>query len=205
MAASDCCQLVGDLDMSAIDGCVTSVNVSSSTEITDVCDTIQSGPTIGNISITGFSSDTIYIGCPSQAGVSISWARRYDCDTNTVYFMHTGQGQSFIAGEVSGNTFIGDPNHSYVSLNESSNRNYYVMSASSTSGPAALYQKSLRTDGYGLTYTGDLFGINTAVTLIFDNVLNLGEGPWYLQNFNLNFTPGALPTASYSFLFAIAD
>jgi len=205
MAGTDCCQLVGDLDMSAIDGCVISINVSSSTEITDVCDTIQAGPTIGNVSITGYSSNVIYIGCPSQAGVSISWARRYDCDTNTLYFMHTGQGQSFIAGEVSGNTFVGDPNHNYVSLNERSDRQYYVMSASSTSGPTALYQRSLRLDGYGMNYTGDLFKFDTAQSLIFDNALNLGVGSWYLQSFNLSFNPGALPTASYSFLFAIAD
>jgi len=206
MAVTSCCQLVGDLNMSSIPGCVTSVNVSSSTEMIDVCEEIKVGPTVGNISITGYASSDIYIGCPSQVGVSVSWVRKYDCDTDTLYFINSGEGQSFISGDIASTTFVGGGStHAYVSLNTSSNRTYKVLNASSTGGPASQYMESFRTDGYGLTYTGDIFPFSTADGVEVSNLLGLGRGSWYLQSFNLNFTPGSLPTASYSFLFGISD
>ena len=206
MAKTSCCQLVGDLNLSSIPGCITSVNVSSSTEMIEVCAEIKTGPTVGNVSITGYASDKIYIGCPSQVGVSISWVRKYDCDTDTLYFIHAGEGQSFISGDVAGTVFVGGGgDHSYVSINNSSNRQYQVLNASSTGGPTSQYLQTPRLDGYGMTYTGDIFSFNTKSSLEFGNALGIGSGPWYLQSFNLNFTPGALPTASYSFLFSITD
>lgn len=206
MATTSCCQLVGDLDFSAVPGCVTSVNISSSTEMMEVCEEVKVGPTVGNISITGYASDDIYIGCPSQAGVSVSWIRKYDCDTDTLYFINSGEGQSFISGDTAGTVFVGGgASHSYVALNTSSNRTYRVLNASSTGGPAAQYLEAYRTDGYGMTYTGDILQFNTADGVEISNLLGIGAGSWYLQSFNLNFTPGSLPTASYSFLFGISD
>lgn len=206
MAVTSCCQLVGDLNMSSIPGCITSINVSSSTEITDVCAEIKTGPTVGNISITGYASDTVFIGCPSQAGVSVSWARRYDCDTDTLYFMHSGEGQSFISGDIAGTVFVGGgDDHDYVSLNQTANRSYEVINASSDGGPTSSYLQTIRTDGYGMTYTGDIFQFNTGNTLEFSNFLGIGTGPLYLQSFNINFPSGGFPIASYSFLFSIAD
>jgi hypothetical protein len=206
MAITSCCQLAGGLNIGSIPGCVTSVNVSSSTEITDVCNDIKTGPTVGNVSITGYASDVVFIGCPSQAGVSISWARRYDCKTGTLYFMHSGEGQSFISGEISGNSFSGGGgSHGYVSLNKKVNRSYEVINASSDGGPMSTYMRAIRTDGYGMTYSGDIFTFNTGATLEFNNFLGIGTGPLYLQNFNINFPSGGFPIASYSFLFAITD
>lgn len=206
MAKASCCQLVGDLSIGSTSGCIISVNVSSSTEMLEVCAEVKTGPTVGNISITGYASDKIYIGCPSQVGVSISWVRKYDCDTDTLYFIHAGEGQSFISGDTAGTVFVGGgSDHSYVSINNSSNRRYQVLNASSTGGPASQYSQTYKLDGYGMTYTGDIFQFNTKNSLEFSNALGIGSGSWYLQSFNLNFVSGALPTASYSFLFGISD
>ena len=69
--AGGCCQLVGNLTITGFNGCVTSINVSANTEIAAQCATPKIGPTVGNVSLTGYASSTPYVGCPSQAGVSI--------------------------------------------------------------------------------------------------------------------------------------
>jgi hypothetical protein len=193
-----CCQLVGNLQLSGFNGCVTSINVSANTEINTQCASPRTGPTVGNVSLTGYASSTVYVGCPSQAGVSVNWIRRYDCENDIVYFIHSGQGSSFISGPLTGIT--------YVSMNQSTGRTYPVISANSSSGPTSLYLETNREDGYGLSYSGDLFNFNTASEndLIISN-FGVGSGDMYLQNFSLSASPGTYPTVSYSFLFTISE
>jgi len=188
-----CCQLVGDLDLS-LTGCVTSINVSSSTEIIDVCSPPRLGPTVGNVSVAGYAENDIYVGCPVQAGVSINWVRRYDCVNDKLYLIHSGEGLSFISG----------PGESlgYVSMNDSMGRSYPIINASAGSGPTGVYMKTDRRDGYGMSYSGDILTFNTSNSLVFSN-FGVGEGPMYLQSFNLDAQPGQVPTVSYSFLFTI--
>jgi len=196
--AEGCCQLVGDLQLS-LSGCITSISVSSSTEIIDVCTPPRLGATMGNISVSGYASNDVYVGCPSQAGVSINWVRRYDCVNDIVYLIHSGQGLSFTSGPLEGIS-------SYVSINENIGRTYPVINANSGSGPTGIYMKTDRTDGYGMTYNGDIITFNTSSSsdLIISN-FGVGEGPMYLQNFSLNAQPGQFPTVSYSFLFTISS
>ena len=190
-----CCQLVGDLELN-LPGCVTSVSVSSSTEIIDVCSPPRLGPTIGNISINGYASNIVYVGCPSQAGVSINWVRRYDCVNDILYLIHSGEGLSFTSGPLT--------DIHYVSINGSLGRTYPILNANSGSGPTGIYMKTDRTDGYGLTYSGDILTFNTSSPsgLVKSN-FGVGEGDMYLQSFNLDAQPGQYPTVSYSFLFTI--
>lgn len=195
---TDCCQLVGNLQLSGFNGCVTSVNVSANTEINLACNVPKTGPTIGNVSLTGYASSTPYVGCPSRAGVSINWIRKYDCVNDVVYFIHAGEGSSFISGPFTG---IG-----YVSMNQSTGRSYPMISANSNSGPTGIYLETNREDGYGMTYNGNIFTFDTSNEsgLVHSN-FGVGYGDLYLQNFSLEASPGNFPTVSYSFLFTISE
>jgi len=197
-----CCQLVGDLKIAylngtEIPGCITSISVDSSTEIIDVCDTPLPGATVGTINVSGYAGNTTYVGCPSKAGVSINWQRRFDCEIT--HFIKTGEGISFMSlGQESDRAKVED----YVKISSKINRKYPVLNASSSSGPYSLYMKAQREDGYGMIYTGDLFPFNTAGDLIFGNI-GVGSGNMYLQSFSIDFTPGSYPTVSFSFGFSI--
>lgn len=199
--AENCCKLVGNLTIDGIDGCLTSVNVSSRSEIIRECGgEILIGPTTGTVSITGYAVEPsgddsgIHTGCPGRAGVSIPWVRRYDCDNDVLYLISSGQGSSFVAGEVDG----------LATLNIASGRSFPSISASSTSGPATVYMETTQEEGYGLTYGGGPISFNTEDELIITN-FGVGEGPLYLQSFSVEFSPGEIPTAQYSFLFVIND
>jgi len=197
-SGNECCQLVGNLSLSGFNGCITSINVSANTEVIAQCATPQIGPTIGNVSLTGYASTTPYVGCPSQAGVSINWLRKYDCENDIVYFINSGQGSSFMSGTFDG---IG-----YVSLNMNIGRAYNVINANSSSGPTSLYLSAERREGYGLNYSGQIFSFDTSSlsSLVISN-FGVGSGDMYLQNFSLEASPGNFPTVSYSFLFTISE
>lgn len=195
--ADDCCKLVGNLIIAGLEGCITSVNVSSRSDIIKECGgEILIGPSTGTVSITGYASSppSTHTGCPGKTGVSIPWVRRYDCDEDIVYMIPGGQGSSFIAGDVEG----------LATLATATGRSFPSMSASSSSGPATVYMETAQEDGYGLIYTGGPISFDTRDVLIIDN-FGVGEGPLYLQNFSLDFSPGEIPSASYSFLFVMND
>jgi len=195
--ADDCCKLVGNLTINGLDGCITSVNVSSRAEVIRECGgEILIGPSTGTVSITGYVSSTpsMHTGCPGRAGVSIPWVRRYNCDEDILYLIPAGQGSSFIAGDVEG----------LATLAVATGRSFPSISASSTSGPATVYMETEQEDGYGLIYTGGPISFDTRDILIINN-FGVGEGPLYLQNFSVEFSPGEIPSASYSFLFAMND
>jgi len=191
--ADDCCKLVGNLKLPEALGCITSVNVSSKLEIIKKCGTeILTGPTTGTVSITGYATESIHVGCPGRAGVSIPWIRKYDCEAgnDTVYMIPGGQGSSFVAGDV----------ESLAALKIGSGRSFISISANSTSGPATVYMETSQEDGYGLDYDGGPIPFDTETNLI---ILSAGQlpAPLYLQNFSVEFNPGSIPTATYSFLF----
>ncbi|MHA1833660.1 MAG: hypothetical protein ACTSV7_06675 [Candidatus Baldrarchaeia archaeon] len=192
--ANNCCNLVGNLPID-IAGCIISVNMNSSTESSKVCDaTLVIGPTIGNVSIVGYATDLIHYACPGRASVTIPWIRKWDCENDETHFIFSGQGRSSISGDVAGLAFIG----------ESLEKSYRVVSASSQGGPSSLYTDDCQHDGYGLTYNGNPFDFTTSEEsdVVFSN-FGVGDGDMYLQSFSLDCTPGAIPTASYSFMFKV--
>lgn len=190
--ASPCCNLVGNLNLN-LNGCIISVNMNARTEIVKECGTeALLGPTIGTVSVTGYAKDSIHVGCPGRAGVSLNWMRRYDCDTNEVFMIPSGKGSSFVAGDVDG----------LASLIVSTGRKYPSISASSSSGPTSIYMVTEQEDGYGLVYSGNPISFNSESDVIFNN-FGIGSGPMYLQSFNLELNPGELAVASYSFAFTI--
>lgn len=191
MPAPGCCKLVGDFPINT-DKCYVSISVSSSTESSLIEDQLIIGPTVGTVSITGHAQDTIHIGCPGRANVQVPWLRKWDCDYNNLYFIPQGEGRSSVFGEVAGLASL----HYTIGT-------YRIVSASSSSGPAALYTDEHQTDGYGLTYTGGPISFATSPAgVTWDGEgLNLGVGVMYMQSFNIEFTPGEIPIASYSFVF----
>jgi hypothetical protein len=102
--AEGCCQLVGDLNLGITGGCLISVNTNCSTEGIIACGDDQplQGPTTGTVSITAYASNSVWIGCPAKAGLSVPYVRKYDCDLDIVYFISSGQGQSFVSGDAQG-------------------------------------------------------------------------------------------------------
>jgi len=195
----ECCYLVGNYDIT-LDR-VISINMSSSTETTKLGNCYVIGPTIGNLTMTGYASDRMHTGCHGKAGVSVPWIRKYDCDTDTVYFLFGGAGKSYVAGDVEG---LASVTTEIVT--------YETVSASSASGPAKLYMRQDQTNGYGLTYSGYPKAFET--TEVEDNVtfgnsfatdLSVPHLRLYLQNFSVEFVPGEVPVASYSFMFTLVN
>jgi hypothetical protein len=195
--ADDCCRLVGNFDI-CIPGCIISINSNCSTEVSIPCgeENPLEGATIQTVSISAYASDQIHIGCPGKAGVNIPWVRKYDCEADIVYFIWSGQGQSFLAGDVQNLATIKN------SLGEKCNS----ISASSSSGPASIYMLMPQENGYGLTYKGDPIDFDTDETGTLIELCGDGiDGQFYLQSFNLDVQPGQLPVANYTMVRQYTD
>ena len=105
---------------------------------------------------------------------------------------------------------------------------YSSISASSQSGPMSLYNCTFRVDGWGMEYlldpikfdtsdeptlklrrivisdsSGELDGCKLTgnAGIAYDGNSTLDYNFLYLQSFSLNFVPGEIPTANYSYLF----
>jgi hypothetical protein len=170
--AGECCKVVGNLNLCAgnVDlGCVLSVNISSRLEILKKCgNDLLVGSILGTVSITAYATSSIYTGCPSKANVSIQWLKRLDCDRDNTYFIAAGEGPSAIAGNIRNGTTLyyvdGTGKEIDVAvLNTSLGREYGTISASSSSGPAAIYMHTTQVDGYGLTYVGGPIAFDTSI------------------------------------------
>lgn len=164
---------------------IISANLKSDTPIIITSDNqILIGPTVGQLSVTGYGAGTY--GCPGRAGVSYEWMQRYDCMSDTVYMIPRGGDRSYTEGDV-GSITIKD----LVS--------YTGFSASAAGGPHSIYLFSSHSDGYSLSYTGspiNVAGRDTSAGVI-DDLIN---GTAYLTNFTWEQQPPNLPIASYSFL-----
>lgn len=187
MADTACCNLVGDLDL-GLNGCFISVNTSCSTEITTACGEAMEGPSIFTVNLSAYADYEVWIGCPSKAGVSIPYIRKYDCENDKLYFIFSGKGQSFYVGDVS----------KYVTLDQILTTTCVALSASSTSGPAGIYMLSSQINGYGMSYNGIPIPFTTTAE---STIITLGgtlAGTYYLQNFSLDAQPNQLPVVNYS-------
>lgn len=191
---AECCQLVGDLEL-GIDGCVISVSTNSATEVITACgDNPQEGPTTGTISLTAYASTELWVGCPSRAGVSIPFVRKYDCVNDETHFIFSGRGQSF---------YVGDANQ-FVSLYRKLSTTTDSVSASSSSGPAAIYTRATQYNGYGMTYDGDPIKFTTTAegTEIVLGGIFAGI-TYYLQSFSFEAQPGQFPIVTYSLVHGV--
>jgi hypothetical protein len=191
--AGECCQLVGDLDL-GFDGCIISINTNCNTELLTSCgEEPLEGATVGSVNITAYADTDLWVGCPSKAGVSIPFIRKYDCVEDVVYFIFNGQGQSFYTGEA----------NRYVSLNYQVDARCTSISASSTGGPAAIYSQTTQVNGYGMSYGGEPLSFSTTPEGTEISLPGVLSGPtYYLQNFSFEASPGQLPTVTYSLVYS---
>jgi len=199
--AIDCCCLAGDFNVN-LDGCLISLSTSSKTQFSQLCsdNTAIIGPVIGTLSITAYADNVIYKGCPAGAGVSMPWLVKYDCDNDRLYYLFGGEGSSYTTGDIS---------TAYKHVTAAAR--YKSISASAGSGPATPCTVACREEGYGLTYNGGPISFSTSSSqeLSFSSnyiISDLGaeDSVMYLQSFSVEYTPGSIPVASYSFLFRVS-
>lgn len=194
------CYIVGNLDLTSTADLLTSIEVSSNTEVNKTGEELLIGPTIGNVSISGYASREIAYSETGggNASVSINYVQKYDCDNDIVYLLFAGAGKSKISGDIGGLANVVEP----VPFT------YDSISASITNGPAQPYMSSTQQDGYGLDYSGGPIPFATSSDSVFSievkgsgagGQFNLGR--LYLKSFNLTYNPGTIPTASYTFIY----
>ena len=201
--ADDCCNLTGQFPIT-LDGCVISMNTSSKAQFSQLCsdDAVVMGPVVGTLSMTAYASNTIHKDCPAGAGVSIPWVLKYDCDNDILYYIFAGQGESYVFGPIG--------SYASLSITPTPEPSYLHINASAGSGPATLYTKTCRKEGYGLSYRGSPISFSTSsegdITYSASDIISgLGavDNILYLQSFSVELTPGSIPVASYSFVFRV--
>lgn len=192
-----CCFLVGNIfnetSLSLPDGCFISVNSQINTELSNQdCDMVG-GMSTGSMNISGYvSSGEVFTGCPGRAGVTIIWAKKYDCSADKVHFFYAAAGRSFYSGGAA----------DYVDLERIFSSKTSILTASSQSGPTGLFSNYEQTEGIGMSYSGGpiIFDTSSAEGVTLAN-MGLGSGSYYLQNFNIEVVPGSIPVANYTFAY----
>jgi len=191
------CNIVGLLSMNYSG--ITSAALNGSTQISIATDgTVLLGQSLSTLSITAWAfpiptaTTDIYLGasCAASATAEVRWIQKYDCATDTTYFIPMSGGKASITnGPLNGVSLECDPSISSRSFN-----------ASASAGPVAPYLTSLRADGYNLVYTGHPIPVRSADPTAYS--LNLGpfSVTAYLQSFNLTVSPPSPATVSYSFV-----
>ena len=185
-----CCQLVGDLQL-GMGGCIISINTNCSTEGIIACgdNSPLEGPSTGSLSITAFADNRPWVGCAAKAGLSVPYIRKYDCEQDILYFIPSGQGQSFTTGNTQGFASV----RYVLSTCE-------ALSASSTNGPASQYLRETQVNGYGLSYNGGPISINTT-SAMEPSSIGVGPSEMYIQSFSFDAQPGQIPTVTYSYIY----
>jgi len=197
--AIDCCNLVGnfDTDLSLPAGqCIISVNSTINTEYPNLgCDPLQEGHTVGSLNISGYAGTTPFKGCRGRAGVQILWTRKYDCGADQLHFIYSGEGRSYSSGD----------SIPSVTLNRTYSTSTKKINASSQSGPSSLYTDIEQEEGLGMTYTGDPITFDTSdYSGCTMTNMGLGKGNYFLQSFTIEFVPGSIPVANYTFAYDAA-
>jgi len=182
-----CCQLVGNLQIGS--GCLLSISTSGGAEASRPCGidspVLFSGAS-KTTSITAYAGTSIHVGCPGRAGVTISWIKKYDCIGNKIYYIFSGEGESYVSGEASLVATV---------INVAATTK--AISASSASGPFSIYMDSSQTVGFGLNYSGGPFSFNSGAV---GSMIDFGIDSGYLQSFSYECQSGQVPIASYTFV-----
>jgi len=189
-----CCQVVGDLTG---DTGYISINTSCSVEgaVEDpICGSKEPDIILQTVTVTGYASNSIHVGCPGRAGVSTTLTRRYNYDSGEMVFICNGQGASYVVGDVGGLASITEPRSSCDGL-----------SASASSGPTSIYIEATHNTGFGLNYTGNPISFSTTKDSCTMMSPGFGYGSLYLQSFSLDAQSGQIPVASYTLTGAYRD
>lgn len=195
--ATDCCNLVGNFTVPGFlsDNCIISINSDINSESSDFgCSELKEGYRVGSLNVSAYANTEVYSGCKGRAGVQVLWIRKYDCVNNKLHFIFSGEGRSFKTSSLN----IGS-----ISLNKGFSTATKMVNASAQSGPGSLYTLAEQDEGIGMNYIGDPIAFNTSSDT--DCKVSDEDREYYLQNFNIEFIPGAIPVANYTFAFSIED
>lgn len=157
--------------------------------------TVLLGQTLNTLSITAWPFHSgqdrfLRATCAASASAEVRWLQKYDCATDTTYFIPMGGGKASITGgPIYGVTLDCDPD--VVSK---------TFSASAQSGPMTPYITDIRRDGFNLRYTGHPISIESASPQSYVIQLGSVQITGYLQNFNLTISPPSPATVSYNFV-----
>jgi len=188
------CNIVGLLSMNYSG--IISASLNGGTEVGVASDgTVLLGATLNTLSITAYAfaaGADKFLGatCPSSAQATLKWVQRYDCTTDTTYFIpQTGGKASITNGPITGVSLACDPNIESRSF-----------SASAQSGPSTPYLTHIMKSGFNLVYTGIPIPIESGSQSPY--TINLGPFTVtaYLQSFNLSVSPPSFATVSYNFV-----
>lgn len=189
------CNIAGMLSTSGYEGII-SASLNGSTSIELASDgTVILGQTTNTLSISAYPfrpGEDRFLGstCAASASCENRWIQKYDCETNTTYFIPQGGGRASITGGPIRNVSLRcDPGIVSTSFN-----------ASAQSGPMSPFIQDQRKDGFNLYYSGTPIPIESASPKSY--IIRLGNLSMtaYLQSFSLTISPPSPATVSYNFV-----
>jgi len=205
MAFEGCkCRVVGNLDTYNLEGIV-SVSITGQSDIFRTSTGRKFiGPSFNNLNIRAYPwrpGGDMFMGvsCPSKCSVGIQWERKLDCGSGEWVFLPVFWEAVQLDGEPIDGVELVEP------VLETSD-----LDANAASGPSSPFILRVRTDGYGLVYTGLPIPFNTNDLEIFSfEFMDSGSGSnivierAYLQNFELNVAPPRPAEVSYTFVYPV--
>jgi hypothetical protein len=197
----------------------TSITLRTNTPIIITSDNnmVLVGATTGELTVSAYGSMKGYpFACPGRAGASYDWENRYNCLTESLYYIPRGGAKSYVEGDVG----IGVTTDVAIT----GAVKYPTVQASASSGPATIYLRAEQTDGYGFSYLGGPIKIKGRMINVigsdgnfdtgwdgtynnygaFTNILPIGS-QLFLNNFSWEQTPPDLASVSYTFAYTGAE
>jgi hypothetical protein len=153
------------------------------------------GATLNSLTITAYpfakgGDPFLGVSCNASANASVRWLQRYDCNTDTTYFIpQSGGVANIINGPINGVQLVCD-----------ANVNSRSFSANASSGPVTPYITSIQRNGFNLRYTGLPISVESGSPSPYS--INLGPFSVvaYLQSFSLTVNPPSPANVTYSFV-----
>ena len=188
------CNIVGLLSMNYSG--IISASLNGGTTVSLASDgTVLLGQTLNTLTLSAYpfsSGQDVFLGatCQASASAAVQWIQRYDCNSNTTFFIPKSGGKASITnGPLVGVSLDCDPDIESRSFN-----------ANAQSGPTTPYLTAVRKDGFNLRYSGLPIPVESASPESY--TINLGpvSVTAYLQSFSLSVTPPAPANVNYSFV-----
>jgi hypothetical protein len=180
-----------------------SIDGSTVIDISETDGTVLLGQTVSTLNISAYAfspGQDPYVGasCQVSAQASIPWVTKYDCFSDTVYFIPKLGGKASITNRL--NSGISS---SIIDLQCNPGIVSTSFQADASSGPASPFSLVDREDGYNLVYNGTPISISSGVPQKYSISLGfVGTIEGYLQSFSFQVNPPEPAKVQYSFVFS---
>jgi len=218
MAQECVCNIVGNIPELRNLGFI-SISLRTNTPIIITSDSnmVLLGATTGELTVSAYGSMNGYpFACPGRAGASYDWENKYNCLTESLYYIPRGGAKSFVEGDIG------------VGVTEDISMigavKYSTIQASASSGPATVYLRAEQTDGYDFSYLGGPIKIRGRMINVINtnNTFDVGwDGTYsnygaltdilpvgsqlFLNSFSWEQTPPDIANVSYTFAYTGAE